>query len=105
MRMRRLDIQRSSQWLRATLAGLLLAFALNTVAHASHRHDLAGSASTAHSITCGYCTTFGGVADLPVRVPIFRLDLRTELALFHPDPPALIARPVSTAQPRAPPHH
>jgi hypothetical protein len=55
--------RRLPQFLRVALAGLLVAFALNSIAHVTHRHD--SSASVTHSLACGYCATFGGLADAP----------------------------------------
>lgn len=94
--------RRPPQWLRVILAGLLLAFALNSVAHVTHRHD-ATTASVTHSISCGYCVSFGGLADAPrhthtlplaeqygfIAAPTFEL------------PVSLV--PETSARPRAPP--
>src|ERR671911_630721 len=56
--------RRPPQWLRVILAGLLLAFAVNSIAHVTHRHDAAPSAAT-HSLACGYCLSFNGLVDGP----------------------------------------
>jgi hypothetical protein len=42
----------------------MLAFALNAIAHVTHRHDVAPSSAT-HSLACGYCISFNGIADAP----------------------------------------
>jgi hypothetical protein len=104
--MQRFDaFRRPSHWLRALLVGLVLAFALNTVAHASHEHELVGSVGTAHGLACGYCTTFGGVADLPVCAFVVPIDVRTDLEFSHRETLPPLARPVSTARARAPPRY
>ena len=46
------------------LVTVALAFALGSIAHATHTHDLA-SASTAQHAHCGHCVTFGSLADAP----------------------------------------
>jgi hypothetical protein len=56
--------RRPPQWLRVALAALLLAFAVNSVAHVTHRHDAAPSSAT-HSLACGYCLSFNGLVDAP----------------------------------------
>ena len=48
------------------LLAVVLAFALDSVAHAVHRHDdSASSALTAHGPACGYCAAFDGLVDAP----------------------------------------
>lgn len=44
-------------------AGLLLGFALNTIAHAAHAHDPASVFST--HVPCDHCLQFGHLADAP----------------------------------------
>jgi hypothetical protein len=96
-------VRRPPQWLRVALAGLLLAFALNSIAHAAHTHE--SIAPNAIHAACGYCATFGGVNAAPVYAhslpiptftPIESTDLRET---FTP------RRPASSAQARAPPIH
>ena len=92
------------QWLRVALAALLLAFAVNSIAHVTHRHDAAPS-STTHSLACGYCLSFNGLVDAPrhdhpplaVEAESFYLvaNIETGLAL----------RTATSARPRAPPIH
>jgi hypothetical protein len=101
--MRRLHANLPSQRLRTLLAGLLLAFALSTIAHASHRHDPEGIASATHTVVCSYCNAFGGLADLPARADVARIDTGSQLEPFHPDAQVLIAHLASSAHPRAPP--
>jgi hypothetical protein len=57
-------VRRPPQWLRVALAGLLLAFAVNSIAHVTHRHDAAPSTAS-HSFACGYCLSFNGLVDAP----------------------------------------
>jgi hypothetical protein len=88
-------------WLRVALAGLLLAFAINSIADVAHRHD--GTTLSAHASKCGYCATFGGLS----AAPSYSSSVTTAsiVSFVTPVPRfALIARePVSHAQPRAPP--
>ncbi len=95
--------RRPSDWIRAVLAVLVLAFALNTIAHAAHAHDSVGHAVT-HHVACGYCAAFGGgMADAPSHAG-------TVIAVFTSRVPAPTFIPVpelrlegNIAQPRAPP--
>jgi hypothetical protein len=94
--------RRPPQWLRVALAGLLLAFAVNSIAHVIHRHDAAPS-SVHHILACGYCLSFNGLVDAP------RHD-HAPLALAHETfylsaevEGSFVARPSTTARPRAPP--
>lgn len=91
-------------WLRVALVSLLLAFAVDSVAHVVHRHD--GSVTTtfaAHGPACGYCAAFDGLLDAPKHSysPVAALVLVGYVA-----PLAILAvsfRPLVTAQPRGPP--
>ena len=94
--------RRPPQWLRVALAGLLLAFAVNSIAHVTHRHDAAPSSAT-HSFACGYCLSFNGLADAP------RHD-HAPLAVAHESfylvadiEPWFAPRQSTSARPRAPP--
>lgn len=93
------DVSRS---LRAVLAVLLLSFAINTIAHASHTHD-AEQASVADHIACAQCLFFGVLADTPHHAPFHvRVDLPgTQIVENHA--PILAAQPVLAAAPRGPP--
>jgi hypothetical protein len=96
--------RRPPQWLRVALAGLLLAFALNSLAHVTHRHD-AATTPASHSVSCGYCVAFGGLAATPTAN-----DASLQLDLAHVAPPrsaasVLAQRPTTSARPRAPPVH
>lgn len=90
------------QWLRAALAGLLLAFALNSLAHATHRHDDARPTAV-HAVACGYCVSFGGLIDPPRHGCSSRIaEYGRAPVLADFETPA--ARPFTTsARPRAPP--
>jgi hypothetical protein len=93
--------RRPPRWLRAAVAGLLLAFALNSIAHLTHRHD--APASVTHSLACGYCVAFDGLADMP-RHGHPQPEAEQAGALIAPAvevPYAL--RPRTSARPRAPP--
>lgn len=95
--------RRRPQWLRAAIAGLLLAFALNSLAHATHRHDDARPTAVLHAVACGYCVSFGGLVDAP------RHGCSSRIAEYSPAPVSAdietpAARPFTTsARPRAPP--
>ncbi len=101
--MRILDLaRRPPRWLRVALAGLMLGFALNSIAHVSHQHDI-GAKSAIHSVVCAHCASFGSLVDAPRHSP---------LPLFLAAPAAFVTTPVITLpwqrlrtsiQPRAPP--
>jgi hypothetical protein len=90
-------------WPRALLVGLVLAFGLNAIAHAAHRHDPATPTNALHSIACGYCVSFGGHAAAPTHC----LPALVE-QIERCDAARAVAGPVtawlhSPSQPRAPP--
>lgn len=94
--------RRPPQWLRVVLAAVLLGFALNSIAHVAHQHD-ATAASAAHSLACGYCASFGGLADAPrhtyapassVEYGVFVTAHAIAVRTFEPP---------TSARPRAPP--
>jgi hypothetical protein len=92
-----------SAWSRALLVGFVLAFGLNSIAHAAHQHDPASTTTSLHTTACGYCVSFDNLAGTPthgvvcasVDVPQFIAPVSDERA------PSVRIRP--TAQPRAPP--
>ncbi len=90
------------RWLRVALASLMLAFALNSIAQVTHRHE-ASRASQLHSAPCGYCISFDNMtpapADRPLAiVPAYAVE---RLAVA---PITVVSRSVPTyTQPRAPP--
>ena len=91
-------------WPRALLVGLLLAFALNGVAHAAHQHDDGSPTSSLHSTVCGYCVSFDHLTSTPTLGSAL-LTIRVEsFAIPVSDRPAPAVRSRATAQPRAPPH-
>lgn len=96
--------RRPAAWLRVALVAVVLAFALDSIAHVVHRHDDSVKTSlSAHGPACGYCAAFDGLVDAPrhhhsplanvvvagyvAPVALFPVSLRTRLS----------------AQPRAPP--
>jgi hypothetical protein len=94
--------RRPPQWLRVVLAGLLLAFALNSIAHAAHVHEI--KATPATHVVCGYCATFsGGAHDAPVYAHSLPLPTLTSIEAAYPLELFVARRPASSAQPRAPP--
>src|ERR1044072_3195401 len=53
-------------WLRVALVAVVLAFALDSVAHVVHRHDDGAKTTlSAHGPACGYCAAFAGLIDAP----------------------------------------
>lgn len=92
------------QWLRVVLAGLMLAFALNSVAHAAHTHDAKTTVAVAHS-ACGYCATFGGLGDSPTYAHSLTVPALIRVEAPGPREVSIARRPTSSAQPRAPPVH
>lgn len=97
--------RRPPTWLRAALVAVVLAFALDSVAHVVHRHDDAVQTTTlsTHGPACGYCAAFAGLIDAPKH---HYASLTAILVAGYVAPVAQI--PVSvrarlTAQPRAPP--
>jgi hypothetical protein len=94
--------RRPPQWLRVALAALLLAFAVNSIAHVTHRHDAAPSSAT-HSLACGYCLSFNGLIDAP-RHDHAPLAVAHDSSYFSADFEGTFApRPATSARPRAPP--
>lgn len=96
--------RRPSAWLRVALAAVVLAFALDSLAHAVHWHDdSAKTTLTAHGPACGYCAAFDGLVD----VPRHHYSALTALVVTgYVAPVALFPVSVRThlsAQPRAPP--
>jgi hypothetical protein len=94
--------RRPPAWLRVALVGLLLAFALDSIAHVVHRHDAVQTSAT-HGPACGYCAAFDGLVDAPrhSHAPLAATIVATYVAPIAQFAPA--ARPHLTAQPRAPP--
>lgn len=97
------SFRKPSQWLRVALAGLLLAFALNSIAHAAHTHEATAPAAT--HVACGYCATFGSIDAAPVYA--HSLPTPTFTLLESPDSREIqvARRPASSTQARAPPIH
>jgi hypothetical protein len=93
--------RRPPQWLRVALGGLLLAFALNSIAHFAHRHDT--PVAVTHHLACGYCAAFGGLADAPRHCRLLLEFGRAEVVVaaeIEVRVPALVRE---SARPRAPP--
>jgi hypothetical protein len=90
------------RWLRAALASLLLAFALNSLAHVTHRHE-ATAASPQHSALCGYCISFDSMTPGPANgLPATVTQYAAERIAVAPS--LVVSRFARTcAQARAPP--
>lgn len=85
------------------LVTLLLAFAVDTVAHVVHRHDDTVKTFGAHGPACGYCAAFDGLIDAPKQSYSAATAL-TVVSYVAPVSDASVSfRPTVTAQPRAPP--
>lgn len=91
-------------WLRVALVSLMLAFAVDSVAHVVHRHDATAQTSLgAHGPACGYCAAFDGLIDAPKQS--YSAVTATVVSRYVA-PVAYLPvsfRPSVTAQPRAPP--
>jgi len=98
------SLRTASGWLRASLAALMLVFTLNLAAHAAHSHHSATIAQTAaHTAACGYCTTFGGLAD-PLANPCSFAALLPAVVQFQQPASGITSWHIETAaRPRAPP--
>jgi hypothetical protein len=94
--------RRPPQWLRVVLAALLLAFAVNSIAHVSHRDDAAPS-SAAHALACGYCLSFNGLVDAPRHDPALLIVEHESFYLLAEFTVPVTRRLATAARPRAPP--
>ena len=100
----RKSIAQPSGWLRAVFVSLLLAFAVDSIAHVVHRHDdTVKTTLAAHGPACASCAAFDGLIDAPkqsysaVTAAVF-----TGYVAPAAELPAAF-QPSVTAQPRAPP--
>jgi hypothetical protein len=94
--------RRPPRWLRVALAALLLGFALNTLGHITHRHD-GTLAPTAHSLACGYCVSFGSIADGPRHSHSLPTTEYVSVDVADTTEHVYSRRPTTAARPRAPP--
>lgn len=97
--------RRPPQWLRVAFAALALAFALNSIAHVTHEHDAAPVVSAFHNLACGYCASFGGLADAPRHSYVLDLDRQFGIAVALTTDEPVALTPITSARPRAPPLH
>lgn len=89
-----------SNWLRSSLALLLLVFVVGTMAYAGHHHD---EQAQGHHQVCDYCLGFAHLGATPAAA---LAPVKVFVVAFVPLPRQWIAplQPVETvAQPRAPP--
>lgn len=96
--------RRPPTWLRVALVAVVLAFALDSVAHVVHRHDdSAKTTLSAHGPACGYCAAFDGLVDAPKHqyAPVTATLIAGYLAPVARFPVSV--RTHLSAQPRAPP--
>lgn len=96
-------LRQAAGWLRVSLAALMLVFTLNLAAHAAHAHDDAKAAHAAHAAACGYCATFGGLADTGAAPASLALPLSTDAEFHQPRTTSTGWRVETAAHPRAPP--
>jgi len=90
-------------WLRAALVCLLLAFAVDSVAHVVHQHDETVKTLGAHGPACGYCAAFDGLIDAP-KQSFAAVSAVTATTYVEPVAESSVSfDPLVTAQPRAPP--
>jgi hypothetical protein len=96
-------VQKLGTWPRALLVGFVLAFGLNSIAHAAHQHDPTAAASSLHSTVCAYCISFDHLASAPPSATQHVVDDVELFALPVAVQPVTHFRPRATSQPRAPP--
>jgi hypothetical protein len=92
-----------SAWVRAMLVTVLLAFAVDSVAHVVHRHDDTVKTFGAHGPACGYCAAFDGLIDAPKQSYAAITAVTVTCYLAPVADVSASFRPAVTAQPRAPP--
>jgi hypothetical protein len=96
--------RRPPTWLRVALVAVVLAFALDSVAHVVHQHDDSVKTTlSAHGPACGYCAAFDGLVDAPKHeyAPIAATLIAAYIAPVTQFPVSV--RTHVSAQPRAPP--
>jgi hypothetical protein len=93
-----------STWVRAMLVTVLLAFAVDSVAHVVHQHDdTVKTTLGAHGPACGYCAAFDGLIDAP-KQSYASITAVTVVTYVAPVADVAVSfRPTVTAQPRGPP--
>ncbi len=91
------------QWLRVALAALMLAFALNSIAHAAHTHEQGSASTVLHSTACGYCVTFGAADAPPVHAHALPTPSCVQIGIVDRDAEFVSQRLACVAQARAPP--
>jgi hypothetical protein len=96
-------VRRLDTWSRALLVGFVLAFGLNSIAHAAHWHEPASATTSLHTTACGYCVGFDHLGATPAHPTLHAVVRAGVCAVPLPEAPALVFRPRSSAQPRAPP--
>jgi hypothetical protein len=86
------------------LVTLLLAFAVDSIAHVVHQHDDTVKTSFgAHGPACGYCAAFDGLIDAP-KQSYSSVTAVTVVTYVAPVTNVSVShRPAVTAQPRGPP--
>lgn len=81
---------------------LLLSFALNTIAHAAHTHDVAPT-TAGHSLVCAHCLFFGSLTDTPQPAQLHVCVRVAGTAIVDAGVPVVPTRPVLAFRSRGPP--
>lgn len=97
-----MSLHRLSQasWLRTALRVLVLCFALGTLAHAGHTHELNSGVETHYK--CDYCTSFGSLIDTSVTPTVIAYQA-TSIDISAAPSCSVVAHVVGLPQARAPP--
>lgn len=88
--------------LRLLLAVVLLGFAASSIAHLTHRHD-ATTSTLSEQLACGYCVSFGAMADAPAQGEQLDVTACAVLARARPRRAEPHSQVQTAARPRAPP--
>jgi len=94
-------IRKPPRWLRAALAGVLLTFVLDVLAHNLHQHE--ADAQFTSGAACAYCVAFTGLMDAPVGASVFKRPAAAAAVVCLPADICRSLQPETSAQPRAPP--
>src|ERR1044071_2948811 len=94
--------RRLPPWLRFACAGLVVAFVLSSIAHVTHRHEALAGSST-DLVACGYCLSFGAMADAKVQRTPELVSIPGDERIIALTSPLLCKQQPCAAQPRGPP--
>jgi hypothetical protein len=91
------------RWLRMALAGVLLAFTLDVLAHSLHQHEQDTHQHVSGGTDCAYCVAFNGLMDAPAGVSSVFQPASSPVPAPVTGDVCLPLPPETSAQPRAPP--